>query len=78
MSCGNKRPIANIGAHRHPRSAAQETPSGKVVRGTMQKIADAEPFQVPATIDDASVLDDVRRALQTLGYAREAGAAIDD
>jgi propionyl-CoA synthetase len=70
-------PIANL-KHIGILARLPKTRSGKVVRGTMQKIADAEPFQVPATIDDASVLDDVRRVLQTLGYAREARAKIDD
>ena len=53
-----------------------KTRSGKVLRGTMRKIADSEPFQVPATIEDPAVLDDVRRVLRTLGYAHDSGARI--
>jgi propionyl-CoA synthetase len=53
-----------------------KTRSGKVLRGTMRKMADAEPFQVPATIDDPAVLDDIRNALQALGYAREPSSAL--
>jgi propionyl-CoA synthetase len=46
-----------------------KTRSGKTLRSTMRKIADAEPFEVPATIDDPVILDEVREALRTLGYA---------
>jgi propionyl-CoA synthetase len=53
-----------------------KTRSGKVLRGTMRKMADGEPFQIPATIDDPAVLDDIRRALRSLGYARESGSRI--
>jgi propionyl-CoA synthetase len=47
-----------------------KTRSGKVLRGTMRRIADAEPYRVPATIDDPAVLEELERALQALGYAR--------
>ncbi|HEX4935193.1 MAG TPA: propionyl-CoA synthetase, partial [Gemmatimonadaceae bacterium] len=53
-----------------------KTRSGKVLRGTMRKIADGEPYAVPPTIDDPAVLDEVRDALQSLGYARDAGTPI--
>jgi len=53
-----------------------KTRSGKVLRGTMRKMADGEPFQIPATIDEPAVLDDIRRALRSLGYARESGSRI--
>ena len=46
-----------------------KTRSGKTLRSTMRRIADAEPFEVPATIDDPVILDEVREALRTLGYA---------
>jgi propionyl-CoA synthetase len=42
----------------------------------MRRIADAEPFQVPATIDEPAVLDGIRTALQAAGYARDSGAKI--
>jgi propionyl-CoA synthetase len=45
-----------------------KTRSGKVLRKTVRKIADAEEYVVPATIDDPTSLDDVREALATLGY----------
>jgi propionyl-CoA synthetase len=41
-----------------------KTRSGKVLRGTMQKIADWQEYKVPPTIDDASVLQDLTRTLE--------------
>ncbi len=46
-----------------------KTRSGKILRATMAKIADGEAFRMPATIDDPAILDEIREALQTLGYA---------
>jgi propionyl-CoA synthetase len=46
-----------------------KTRSGKILRGTMQKIADAQEFRMPATIDDPVILDEIRDALRTLGLA---------
>ena len=36
----------------------------------MGKIADGQDFKMPATIDDPAILDEIRAALQPLGYAR--------
>ena len=47
-----------------------KTRSGKILRGTMRKIADSEAYRTPPTIDDPAVLDEIRTALQTLGYAK--------
>ena len=47
-----------------------KTRSGKILRATMVKIADNAPFKMPATIDDPAILDEIRTALQGLGYAR--------
>ncbi len=47
-----------------------KTRSGKILRGTMVKIADNEDFKLPATIDDPVILDEIREALKTLGYAQ--------
>ena len=49
-----------------------KTRSGKVLRGTMQKIADSSPFKAPATIDDPAILPEIADALRTLGYAKAA------
>ncbi len=46
-----------------------KTRSGKVLRGTMRKIADSVEFRVPPTIDDPAVLDEITQALRGLGYA---------
>jgi propionyl-CoA synthetase len=53
-----------------------KTRSGKVLRRTMRMIADGEAFQMPATIDDPAVLDEIRAALVELGYALGSGATI--
>ncbi|MCX8509169.1 MAG: propionyl-CoA synthetase, partial [Rhodobacteraceae bacterium] len=45
-----------------------KTRSGKILRGTMVKIADGQPFKMPATIDDPAILDEIALALKELGY----------
>ena len=47
-----------------------KTRSGKILRGTMVKIADGEEFKMPATIDDPAILDEIAEALKTLGYPK--------
>lgn len=47
-----------------------KTRSGKILRATMVKIADGEAFKMPATIDDPDILDEIKEALQSLGYAQ--------
>lgn len=44
-----------------------KTRSGKILRGTMQKIADGLPWKIPATIDDPAILDEIGAALQAKG-----------
>jgi len=46
-----------------------KTRSGKILRGTMAKIADCADFKMPATIDDPAILDEITAALKPLGYA---------
>ncbi len=41
-----------------------KTRSGKILRGTMQKIADQESWNMPATIDDPAILDEITAALK--------------
>ena len=48
-----------------------KTRSGKILRGTMRKIADSEEYKIPATIEDPAVLDEIATALATLGYASQ-------
>jgi propionyl-CoA synthetase len=45
-----------------------KTRSGKILRGVMQKIADQQPYKVPATIDDPEILDEIRDHLSTSGW----------
>jgi propionyl-CoA synthetase len=47
-----------------------KTRSGKILRGTMRKIADGEPWTTPATIDDPAILDEIGARLLSMGYAR--------
>ncbi len=47
-----------------------KTRSGKILRATMRKIADGEPYKVPATIDDPAILEEITAALKTVGYAK--------
>jgi propionyl-CoA synthetase len=47
-----------------------KTRSGKILRATIVKIADGAEFKMPATIDDPAILDEIRAALQTIGYAQ--------
>lgn len=50
-------------------SRLPKTRSGKILRGTMQRIADSEDYRMPATIEDPDVLDEIRASLQSIGYA---------
>ena len=47
-----------------------KTRSGKILRGTMKKIAEGTPYTAPATIDDPVILDEIGESLKTLGYPR--------
>jgi propionyl-CoA synthetase len=47
-----------------------KTRSGKILRGTIQKIADNKEWKMPATIDDPVVFDEISEALGTIGYAK--------
>jgi propionyl-CoA synthetase len=48
-----------------------KTRSGKILRGTMSKIADGETYKTPATIDDPAILSEISDALREVGYAAE-------
>jgi propionyl-CoA synthetase len=49
-----------------------KTRSGKILRGTMQKIADSQDYKAPATIDDPAILGEITEALKGIGYAAAA------
>ena len=51
-------------------SRLPKTRSGKILRGTMKKLADSSEFKVPATIDDPMILEEIAVSLQAIGYAR--------
>jgi propionyl-CoA synthetase len=52
-----------------------KTRSGKILRGTMRRIADGDEYRPPATIDDPATLDEVGEALRAIGYARARAAS---
>jgi propionyl-CoA synthetase len=47
-----------------------KTRSGKILRGTIRKIADGESYSVPSTIDDPVSLDEIGQALKHIGYGK--------
>ena len=47
-----------------------KTRSGKILRGTMKRIADSQAYTAPATIDDPIILDEITDALKAAGYAK--------
>ncbi len=48
-----------------------KTRSGKILRGTMSKIADGVSYPMPATIEDPAVLAEIEVSLSTIGYAKK-------
>jgi propionyl-CoA synthetase len=55
-----------------------KTRSGKILRGTMRRIADGDEYTTPATIDDPATLDEMGDALREIGYARPRSASMAD
>ena len=53
-----------------------KTRSGKILRGTMRRIADGEEYTIPATIDDPAILGEMSEALRGIGYARSHAASV--
>ena len=52
-------------------SRLPKTRSGKVLRGTMKKIADGAEYKMPATIDDPAILDEITDSFVRLGYPHD-------
>ena len=48
-----------------------KTRSGKILRGTMVRIADGSEWKMPATIDDPAILDEITESLRGLGLAKQ-------
>ncbi len=69
-----RREIGAVAAFRQAAVVARlpKTRSGKVLRGTMRKLANGEDCPVPATIDDPDILAEIAQALQGLGYPQPA------
>lgn len=42
-----------------------KTRSGKILRQTIRKMADGDPFDMPSTIDDPAIIDEIREGLAT-------------
>ncbi len=47
-----------------------KTRSGKILRGTIKKIADGADYRMPATIDDPRILQEITETLTHLGYPK--------
>jgi propionyl-CoA synthetase len=47
-----------------------KTRSGKILRGTVSKIADQVPYKMPPTIDDPAILDEIKSSLITAGIIK--------
>ena len=52
-------------------SKLPKTRSGKILRGTIRKIADGVQWTMPPTIEDAAALDEMGKALERLGYPQK-------
>ena len=50
-----------------------KTRSGKILRGTMRRIASGEEYTTPATIDDPLILTEIAAAFAALGYPQNKG-----
>ena len=47
-----------------------KTRSGKILRGTIRKTADKEEYKMPATIDDPTILDEIKQNLMQNGIIK--------
>jgi propionyl-CoA synthetase len=47
-----------------------KTRSGKIVRSVIKRIAEGDNFKIPPTIDDATVFEEIKKDLATIGYPR--------
>ena len=48
-----------------------KTKSGKILRGTIARIADGTEWTMPATVDDPAIFDEIAQDLRTIGYAQD-------
>ena len=61
--CDEVGPVASF-QRCHIVARLPKTRSGKVLRATLRAIADGRPFEVPATIEDPAVLEELKRVLE--------------
>jgi propionyl-CoA synthetase len=47
-----------------------KTRSGKILRGTMRSIANNKEYNMPSTIDDPTILDEITETLKSIGYPK--------
>ncbi|MEO0574829.1 MAG: AMP-binding protein [Pseudomonadota bacterium] len=52
-------------------SRLPKTRSGKILRGTLSKIADGITYKMPATIDDPKILDEIESVLDAAGMIKQ-------
>ncbi|WP_457576393.1 propionyl-CoA synthetase [Desulfomarina sp.] len=48
-----------------------KTRSGKILRGTMRSIANNKDYNMPSTIDDPAILDEITDTLREMGYVKK-------
>ncbi len=48
-----------------------KTRSGKILRGTMRSIANNKDYNMPSTIDDPVILDEITDTLREMGYVKK-------
>jgi propionyl-CoA synthetase len=53
-----------------------KTRSGKILRGTMRRIADGEEYTTPPTIDDPAILDEIAAAFERIGQVSPARSTL--
>ena len=62
--------IGPVAAFKHALVVARlpKTRSGKILRGTVRRIADGEAWTMPATIEEPAVLEEIAEAISRVGY----------
>jgi propionyl-CoA synthetase len=48
-----------------------KTRSGKILRGTMKKIVDGKKYNIPSTIDDPMILNEIEEAVKMARYEKK-------
>jgi len=65
--------IGPIACFRDAKQVARlpKTRSGKILRGTMRSIANNKDYNMPSTIDDPAILDEITESLREMGYVKK-------